>query len=44
VAAGGSLQAYLAPLVDNEAVADLLAQEAFEISYRKYDWRLNGTR
>ena len=44
VAAGGSLQAYLAPLVDNEEVADLLAQEAFEISYRKYDWRLNGTR
>ncbi len=44
VAAGGSLQAYLAPLVDNEEVADLLAQEAFEISYRKYDWNLNGTR
>ena len=44
VAAGGSLQAYFAPLVDNEEVADLLAQEAFEISYRKYDWRLNGTR
>ena len=34
----------LAPMVDNKEVADLLAQEAFDISYRKYDWRLNGTR
>ena len=44
VAAGGSLQAYLASMVDNKEVADLLEQEAFEISYRKYDWRLNGIR
>lgn len=41
---GGSLQAYLAPLVDDKEVADLLRQEAFDISYRKYDWNLNGTR
>ena len=44
VAAAGSLQAYLAPMVDNAEVAGLLKQGAFEISYRKYDWRLNGTR
>ena len=44
VEAAGSLQAYLAPMVDNEKVADLLEQEAFKISYRKYDWSLNGTR
>jgi hypothetical protein len=31
-------------MVDDEDVAELLKQEAFEISYRKYDWRLNGTR
>lgn len=44
VEAAGSLQAYLAPMVDNEKVADLLEQEAFNIGYRKYDWSLNGTR
>ena len=44
VEAAGSLQAYLAPMIDDEQVADLLEQEAFEISYRKYDWSLNGTR
>ena len=44
VEAAGSLQAYLAPMIDNEKVADLLEQEAFRISYRKYDWSLNGTR
>ena len=44
VEAAGSLQAYLAPLVDNEKVADLLEQEAFKISYLKYDWSLNGKR
>jgi hypothetical protein len=44
VAAGGSLQSYLASMVDDEDVAELLKQEAFDISYRKYDWRLNGTR
>ena len=42
--AAGSVQAYLAPMIDNENVADLLEQEAFNISYRKYDWSLNGTR
>ena len=44
VEAAGSLQAYLAPMVDNKAVADLLEQEAFKVSYRPYDWSLNGTR
>jgi len=42
--AAGSLQAYLAPMVNNEKVADLLKQEAFKISYKKYDWSLNGSR
>ena len=44
VEAAGSLQAYLGPMVDNKAVADLLEQEAFKVSYRPYDWSLNGTR
>ena len=44
VEVAGSLQAYLAPMIDNEKVADLLEQESFKISYRKYDWSLNGTR
>ena len=44
VEAAGSVQAYLAPMIDNENVAALLEQEAFNISYRKYDWSLNGTR
>ncbi|MEH6584011.1 MAG: DUF547 domain-containing protein [Halioglobus sp.] len=43
VATGGSLQDYLAPLVDNEKIANLLRQNAFEISYLNYDWNLNGT-
>jgi len=42
VEAAGSLQAYLAPMVDNENVSELLEQEAFKISYLKYDWSLNG--
>ena len=42
--AAGSLQGYLAPMIDDENVARLLEQEAFKISYLKYDWSLNGTR
>ena len=42
--AAGSLQAYLAPMIDDENVAQLLEQETFKISYLKYDWSLNGTR
>ncbi|MEH6586285.1 MAG: DUF547 domain-containing protein [Halioglobus sp.] len=44
VEAAGSLQAYLAPKVNNQKVADLLQQEAFKISYNNYDWSLNGSR
>ncbi|MEH6593265.1 MAG: DUF547 domain-containing protein [Halioglobus sp.] len=44
VEVAGSLQAYLAPMIDNENVADVLEQEAFKISYLEYDWNLNGTR
>ena len=43
VEAAGSLQAYLAPLVENQAVAALLEDEAFKIRYQKYNWSLNGT-
>ncbi|MCX2980700.1 DUF547 domain-containing protein [Halieaceae bacterium IMCC14734] len=43
VEAAGSLQAYLAPLVENEEVAALLEDEAFKIRYQRYDWSLNGT-
>lgn len=42
--AAGSLQAYLAPLVASQEVSELLAREAFNISYQKYDWSLNGDR
>lgn len=44
VEAAGSLQAYLAPMVNNEKVAGLLKQEVFKISYNTYDWSLNGSR
>jgi hypothetical protein len=44
VEAAGSLQAYLAPLVEDEKVAQLLKKEGFQIGYQKYDWSLNGTR
>ncbi|NQX89507.1 MAG: DUF547 domain-containing protein [Halioglobus sp.] len=38
----GSLQAYLAPLVDDANAAALLADGAFSIRYLPYNWRLNG--
>ena len=44
VEVAGSLQAYLAPMVDNENVSELLEQQAFKISYLRYDWSLNGRR
>lgn len=40
--ASGSVQAYLAPLVDNADVSVLLEQDAFKIRYLPYDWSLNG--
>ena len=40
--ASGSVQAYLAPLVDNAEVSSLLARGEFRISYLQYDWSLNG--
>lgn len=42
VEAAGSLQAYLAPLVDSQQAAELLLQDAFEVDYLRYDWDLNG--
>lgn len=43
VEAAGSLQAYLAPYVENPRAADLLEQGALEVDYLKYDWSLNGS-
>jgi hypothetical protein len=40
--ASGSVQAYLAPLVDNAEVSVLLTEGALRISYLPYDWSLNG--
>jgi hypothetical protein len=42
VEASGSVQAYLAPLVDNPEVSALLAGGEFSVSYMRYDWGLNG--
>ncbi len=42
--AAGSLQAYLAPFVENEKAKALLEQEAFDMDYIDYDWNLNGVR
>jgi hypothetical protein len=39
--AAGSLQAYLAPYVDDKAAA-LLREGAFSVKYLDYDWNLNG--
>lgn len=38
----GSLQAYLAPFLDNKEGGDLLKNGAFEVDYLPYDWNLNG--
>ncbi len=43
VAAAGSVQAYLVPLVDNPEVAARLAKGEFKLSYLRYDWSLNGS-
>ena len=40
--ASGSVQAYLAPLVDNAEVSAMLASGEFTVSYLQYDWSLNG--
>jgi hypothetical protein len=42
--AAGSLQSYLAPMVDDPEVAAILNAGNFDISYKKYNWSLNGTR
>lgn len=43
LASSVTLQAYIAPFVEDEKVAELLRQNAFEVDYLKYDWSLNGT-
>ena len=40
--AAGSLQAYLAPYVQDPEVAAVLRAEGFKTKYQKYDWSLNG--
>ena len=40
--ASGSVQMYLAALVDDADVSALLARGEFSISYLQYDWSLNG--
>ena len=42
VAAGGSLQRYLARFVSDAAVQDVLRKDEFEIRTVDYDWDLNG--
>jgi hypothetical protein len=42
IAAGGSLQRYLARFVSDAAVQDLLRQDGFDIRFVEYDWNLNG--
>jgi hypothetical protein len=42
VAAAGSLQAYLSPYVNDEAVSLRLLGGEMQVRYRKYDWGLNG--
>jgi hypothetical protein len=41
--ASGSVQKYLASLVDDAEVSALLARGDFRIRYLQYDWSLNGT-
>lgn len=40
--ASGSVQAFLAPLIDNPEVSALLDRGEFRVSYLQYDWSLNG--
>jgi len=42
IAAGGSLQRYLARFVADAAAQDTLRQDEFELRFVDYDWNLNG--
>ena len=42
--AAGSVPRYIAPFVDDEAVAAALRDDLFELRYLKYDWSLNGVK
>jgi hypothetical protein len=42
VADAGSLQAYMARFVNDQASARLLRSDSFDIRYQDYDWNLNG--
>lgn len=42
IAAGGSLQRYLARFASDATVQDMLRQDSFDIKFVDYDWNLNG--
>lgn len=42
-ASSGSVQAYLAPMVNDAEAASQLSGNGFKISYLEYDWSLNGS-
>ncbi len=42
IAAGGSLQNYLARFVSDAEAQDMMRQDGFEIRFVDYDWNLNG--
>jgi len=42
IAAGGSLQGYLARFMTDAAIQDALRQEELEVRFVDYDWNLNG--
>ena len=42
IAAGGSLQRYLARFITDAATQDALRQEQLEVRFIDYDWNLNG--
>jgi hypothetical protein len=42
--ASGSVQAYLAPFVNDREVAALLQNGELKVTYLGYDWSLNGTK
>ena len=42
LAEAGSLQAYMARYVTDQASARVLRADGFDVNYRDYDWGLNG--
>lgn len=42
-AKSGSVQQYIAPFINDVALASKLKDDAFKVKYLKYNWSLNGT-